>query len=80
ILGRPQAEPVVVLGSQKHERDSGGGSGVKPLVGVERRGVEDGRGLVASSLFGAGERVDSEVEEHDDFPLLPFELGERRQG
>ena len=79
VFGRPEAEAVVVLGGENHEGNSGGGGSGGPLGGVERSGIEEGGGLSASAPFGVGESVGSKVEEHDDFSLLPFQLGEGRE-
>lgn len=76
VFRRPEAESVMVLGSENHKGNSGGGGGGSPLGCVESSGIEDGGGLGASAPFGVGESVGSEVEEHDYFSLLPFQLGE----
>lgn len=75
VFGRPEAEAVMVFCGQDHQRNTCIHGCSYPLVCVEADRVEYSRVFVAGAPFGVGERVDSEVKEHDDLPLLPFELG-----
>lgn len=75
VFGRPQAESIVVLGRQNHQRDAGLSSCIGPLAGVEARWIEDGRAFQAGAPFSIGEGVDTKMEEHYDLSLLPFQLG-----
>lgn len=76
VIRRPETKPVVVFRGEDDVGNAGLDGGFDPLVGVERGGVEDGRIFVAGAPFTVSEGVDAEVEEHDELPLLPFELRE----
>ena len=80
VLGRPQAEAIMVLCSEDDQRYAGLYGSVHPLVGVESHGVEYCGVFAPGSPFGVGEGVDAEVEEHNELSLLPFELGKGREG
>src|SRR5439155_26901362 len=70
----PEAEAVVMLGSQDQGAGAAGLGRAGPLTRVEARRVEHARVLAAIAPLAVGERVDAEVEEHGELVLLPGEL------
>lgn len=80
VGGGPEAEAVVVLGSEDEAGESVVGGGAGPLGGGEGRGVEDGGVGEAGAPLSVGEGVGAEVEEEGHLRLLPPELGGGGEG
>ncbi len=72
--GRPQAEPVVVLGGQDEELHPGSLEDLHPLARVEVGRVEECRRFLAVAPFPIGEGVHAEMREGDELAGLPLEL------
>ena len=76
-LRRPEAEAVVVLGREDHHAEAGLFERPDPLVGIERRRVEQRRILRTVAPLPVGEGVNSKVQEGCQLHPLPGQLGFR---
>jgi len=67
----PETEAIMVLRGEDELRHAGVHAGPRPLVRVERRGVEQGRVLGSIAPLTVGERVHPEVDEAGELQALP---------
>src|SRR5687767_14355116 len=74
---RPEAETVVMLGSQNQRAGASGHRGACPLPRVETGRREDRWVLPAIAPFTIRERIDAEVEKERELLALPRELRRR---
>ena len=77
-FGRPETEPVVMLGGEDHGPEAGGACGPGPGASVERGRREDRGILAAVTPLAVGEGIDAEVQEERELVALPRELRGRR--
>src|SRR2546422_868474 len=71
VARRPEAEAVVVLAGEDQSSHPAVTRGADNLVGVEVRGVEDRRQLVAVAPLTIRERVDGEMEKAVELEVVP---------
>jgi hypothetical protein len=74
VFAGPQTKSVVVFGGQNDGAESGLFGGLGPLIGIQQSRIENSRVFLAFSPFAIGKSVHAEMDEHDEFRLLPFEL------
>jgi hypothetical protein len=74
LLGRPQAEAVVMLRDEDDIFRPGIANGAHPLVGIELSGIEDARVGRAVAPLSIEKSVGGEVKDDAEFEILPGDL------